>query len=175
MTSPPTNRLRRVSAGMDFNQRLEKAIERGKKSGDAEAQARAEAAISEEECRRLHSQYRLQLSDHIEHCLRELPRHFPGFRYESMVGDRGWGGALVRDDLTVRDRRRENLFSRLEVVVRPFSASHVIEVAAKGTIHNKEIFNRSQYQRLSAVDVPNFAELIDRWVLEYAEMFAARE
>ena len=159
---------------MDFQQRLEKAIQRGQRSHDAAAQSRAEQAIGEEELKRLHSQYRLQLSDHIEQCLRQLPQHFPGFRFETLVGSRGWGAAISRDDLSLADGRRENLFSRLEVVVRPFSTSRVLELAAKGTIRNKEIYNRNQYQLLSDVDIANFRELVDRWILEYAELYAAK-
>jgi hypothetical protein len=159
---------------MDFQQRLEKAIQRGQRSHDADARARAEQAIGEEELKRLHSQYRLQLSDHIEQCLRQLPQHFPGFRFETLVGSRGWGAAISRDDLSLSDGRRENLFSRLEVVVRPFSTSRVLELAAKGTIRNKEIYNRNQYQLLSDVDTASFRELVDRWILEYAELYAAK-
>lgn len=159
---------------MDFQQRLEKAIQRGKQSHDAAAQARAEAAMGEEELRRLHSQYRLELSEHIEQCVKQLPAHFPGFRYETLVGTGGWGAAVSRDDLTLSDGRRQNQFSRLEVVVRPFSTSHVLELVAKGTIRNKEIYNRNQYQMLSHVDIASFRELADRWILEYAELYAAK-
>lgn len=159
---------------MDFQERLEKAIQRGRRSQDAEARARAEQAGSEEELRRLHSQYRLALSEHIEQCLRQLPRHFPGFRYETLLGDRGWGGAVSRDDLSLGEGRRKNLFSRLEVVVRPLGASRVLDLAAKGTIRNKELFNRAQYQMLADVDLATFSEQVDRWVLEYAELYAAK-
>src|SRR5690606_35033669 len=139
-----------------FKQRLERAIQRGQRSSDAEARAKADAATSEEEYRRLHSQFRLELSDHIEQCLRALPQHFPGFRFETLVGDRGWGAVVTRDDLSLSGGRRENFFSRLEVVVRPFSSAHVLDLAAKGTVRNKEIFTRSQYQMLSDVDVNTF-------------------
>lgn len=159
---------------MNFQERLEKAIKRGQRSHDAAAQARAEQAITEEELRRLHSQYRLALSEHIEQTLRQLPRHFPGFRYENLVGDRGWGAAISRDDLSLVDRRRENFFSRLEMVVRPFTASHVLELAAKGTIRNKELLTRAQFERLADVDLDSFKEQIDRWALEYAELYAAK-
>ncbi|MBI3837003.1 MAG: hypothetical protein HY288_03610 [Planctomycetia bacterium] len=159
---------------MDFQQRLEKAIQRGQRSHDAEARARAEQAMGEEELKRLHSQYRLQLADHIEQCMRQLPQHFPGFRFETLVGSRGWGAAISRDDLSLSDGRRQNLFSHLEVVVRPFSTSHVLELAAKGTIRNKEIYNRNQYQVLADVDIATFRELVDRWILEYAELYAAK-
>jgi hypothetical protein len=158
----------------DFQERLEKAIQRGQRSHDAEARARAEAAMGEEELKRLHSQYRLELSDYIEHGVKQLPLHFPGFRYETMVGSRGWGAAIARDDLSMHDGKRENFFSRLEVAVRPFSPMHVLELVAKGTVRNKEIYNRSQYQMLSHVDIANFRELADRWILEYAELFAAK-
>jgi hypothetical protein len=159
---------------MDFQQRLEKAIQRGQRAQDAEARAQAELAIGEEELKRLHSQYRLELSEHIEVCMRQLPQHFPGFRYESLVGPSGWGAAISRDNLSLSGGKRENFFSRLEVVVRPFAISHVLEIAAKGTIRNKEIFNRSQYQMLSHVDIASFREVVDRWTLEYAELYAAK-
>ncbi len=81
---------------MDFQQRLEKAIQRGRHSKDAAARERAEQALNEGELKRLHSQYRLELSEHIEVCLRQVPRHFPGFRFETLVGDRGWGAAVSR-------------------------------------------------------------------------------
>ena len=131
-------------------------------------------AIGEEELKRLHSQYRLELSEHIEQCMRQLPQHFPGFRYETLVGQAGWGAAISRDNLSLSGGKRENLFSRLEMVVRPFSSSHVLELAAKGTIRNKELFNRNQYQLLSHVDIASFRELADRWTLEYAELYAAK-
>ena len=70
----------------------------------------------------------------------------------------------------VRPRLRPNL----EMTVRPYSPSlHVLELAAKGTIRNKEAFNRSYYEKLEEIDEPKFHDLIDAWVLEYAEMFAA--
>ena len=159
---------------MDFQQRLEKAIQRGQRAQDAAAQARAERALGEEELKRLHSQYRLELSEHIEECMRELPQHFPGFRYETRVGGDGWGAAVSRDNLALAAGRRESLFSRLEVVVRPFTSAHVLELAAKGTIRNKEIYNRSQYHRLADVDIASFRDLVDRWILEYAELYAAK-
>jgi hypothetical protein len=123
---------------MDFEQRLTKAIERGQRASEERAQAQREKAVSEEEFKRLHGQYRLRLSDQIEQCLRRLPDHFPGFRYETLVGDRGWGAAVSRDDLGLPSGgRRQNLFSRLEMTVRPMSSYHVLELAAKATIRNK--------------------------------------
>jgi hypothetical protein len=160
---------------MEFQHRLEKAIERGRRTGESRARAEETQALSEEELRRLHSQYRLPLTEQIENCLRELTNHFPGFRYETIVSDRGWGAAISRDDLQLsRSGRRQNLFSRLELVVRPFSAYHVLELSAKGTIRNKEVFSRNHYQRLAQVDTTSFLEMIDLWVLEFAELFAAQ-
>ena len=160
---------------MEFEKRLQRAIERGLRQGDARAQASAQQAENEEELKRLHSQYRLELSDHIENCLRQLPDHFPGFRYETVVGDRGWGAAVSRDDAgRGRDSGRSNFFSRLEMTIRPFSAYHVLELSAKGTIRNKEIYNRTHYQRLTEADPKSFIEMIDLWILEYAELYAVK-
>ena len=157
-----------------FHERLEKAIQRGQRSHDDHERARAEQSLGEEELKRLHSQYRLELSEHIEACVKQLPQHFPGFRYEGLIGERGWGAAISRDDFSLEDGRRANFFSRLELVVRPFSTLHVLELAAKGTIRNKEIYNRNQYQVLADVDIALFRELVDRWVLEFAELYAAK-
>jgi hypothetical protein len=160
---------------MDFQKRLEKAVERGQRQSDAAAQAKAQQALSEEELKRLHSQFRRELTERIESCVAQLPQHFPGFRFETLVGDRGWGAAISRDDLALEAGRRNNYFSRLEVVVRPFSSLHVLELAAKGTIRNRELLNRNHFQKLSEVDTTTFLELVDRWVLEFAELYAAKK
>ena len=47
-------------------------------------------------------------------------------------------------------------------------------VAAKGTVRNKEIFRRSHYVELGNADIQVFYELVDLWVLEYAEQYAAK-
>lgn len=160
---------------MDFDERLQKAIKRGQRTGDARAEAEAEKAITEQELRRLHAQYRLELSEHIESCLKKLCQHFPGFQFETVVSDRGWGAAVSRDDVGLEARRRRtNYFSRLEVLIRPVSKYFVLELAGKGTIRNKEYFNRSHYERLADVDLASFTEMIDHWVLEYAQLFAAK-
>ena len=49
----------------------------------------------------------------------------------------------------------------------------MLNVAAKGTIRNKEVYNRNHYELLGDVDLDSFLEIIDLWVLEYAERFAA--
>lgn len=157
---------------MDFDERLEKAIARGEKVREAQEREAAGRALSEEEFKRLHATLRLDLADHIEKCLQKLPDHFPGFRWESIVGDRGWGAACSRDDVALGDSGRRNWYSRLEVTVRPYSAAHVVEIAAKGTIRNKEVFARSQFQKLAESDVQSLRDAVDLWVLEYAEKYA---
>jgi len=158
----------------DFNERLEKAIERGQRRGSARAEAKAEKAMSEKELARLHSQHRLKVSEHIEACLRKLADHFPGFRFETIVGEKGWGAGISRDDINVKSGRRTNLYSRLEMVTRPAGPYHVLDLTAKATIRNKELFNRSHYQRLTEIDPTSFSEMIDLWVLEYAELYATK-
>lgn len=158
---------------MDFRERLQKATERGKQARSAELRAAAAQALSEEECRRRHSEYRLALTEHIERCLHELAENYPGFRLETIVDERGWGAAVSRDDMRVADGKRVNSFSRLQIVVGPYSKYHVLEIMAKGTVRNKETFSRSHYQRLAEVDLERFRELIEQWVLDYAEMYAS--
>lgn len=155
---------------MDFQDRLKKAIERGQQRGADRAAEQKAREISEEECKRLHTEYRLQLCEHIEASLRELPNQFPGFQFETLYGDRGWGAACNRDDLGAG---RNSFFSRIEMSVMPHSQLNVLELAAKGTVRNKEIFRRSHYAELGNVDIQVFHELVDLWVLDYAEQYAA--
>ena len=158
----------------EFEERLRKAIERGERRGSQRAREAAAQALSEEEYRRLHTQFRLELSEHIEKCVGQLPHHFPGFQFETIYGERGWGAACRRDDFG-RDGtgQRASYYSRLEMTVRPYSSLNVLDLAAKGTIRNKEMFNRKHFEKLGDADLESFVNLIDLWVLEYAELFAA--
>ena len=158
---------------MEFRERLQKASDRGRQTREARLSEAAARAMSEEECRRLHSNYRLTLADYIEKYLRELADNFPGFRLESIVDETGWGNAVNRDDIAITNGRRQNVFSRLKVVVSPFNKYEVLEIVAKGTVRNKEAFSRNHYQRLADVDIECFRELIELWVLDYAETYAA--
>lgn len=159
----------------DFQSRLEKAIERGQRASDARARAEAQRALDEQELRRLHTQYRLELAEHIDQCLKQVPRHLPGFEFEPIVAERGWGAAVSRDDLELAPHRRPTTrFSRLEVFIRPLTEAYVLEVVAKATIRNRECFTRTHFQRLQEADLTSFSELIDLWVLEFAELYAAK-
>src|SRR3972149_578377 len=53
---------------MEFQQRLQKAIERGQKASVARIQAERDRVLTEKELQRLHAQYRLELSERIERC-----------------------------------------------------------------------------------------------------------
>lgn len=158
---------------MDFRERLQRATHRGQQARDAKAREEAAKALSEEECRRLHRDYRLVLVEYIENCLKQLAENFPGFRYEDLSNERGLGGAVRRDDLAIVAGRRENQFSRLELVVSPHNQYHVIDVSAKGAVRNKENFTRNHYQLLNDADIDAFRNLVEQWVLDYAEQYAA--
>ncbi len=158
---------------MDFKERLYHATERGQQARDAKTAAEAAKAMSEEECRRLHSGYRQTLTDHIEKCLRQLADNFPGFRFEEVVDDKGWGAAISRDDLSLSAGRRETFFSRLQMTVSPFSKYHVLDLLAKGAVRNKESFSRNHYELLKDADLDSFQQFIEQWTLDYAEQFSA--
>ena len=162
--------------GMDFDKRLDRAITRGQRTREEEGRRLAAQALSEEELRNLHTKYRLELSEHIEACLQKLADHFPGFRFESVVSEDGWGARISRDDLRLGSRRpAQSRYSRLEMLIRPYSAVKIVELTAKGTISNREVMKRQNYQLLSEVDLDSFREWIDLWVLEFAEKYAAEE
>ena len=160
---------------MDFNDRLKSAIDRGQKRQEARQKDAAAAAMSEAEIKQLHTKYRLQLSEQIETGLKRLADHFPGFRLETLYGDRGWGAAATRDDLKFTRGTKREEFSRMEITVRPYSPLQVLELQSRGTIRNREVFNRQYFDKLPEVDAAEYHRLIDNWILEYAELFAAAE
>ncbi len=158
---------------MDFKQRLQRASDRGqqtKQTRTAEAEAKA---LSEEECRRLHTQYRLAICDHTEACLKQMADNIPGFIFKIVANDKGWGASVSRDDLSLASGQRKNLFSRYALLVSPFSKYHVLDLVAKGTVCNKENFHRNHYQLLKETDLDSFLELVELWTLDYAEQYAA--
>ena len=65
------------------------------------------------------------------------------------------------------------MYSRLEITVAPYSSYHALELAAKGTVRNKEAYSRTYFEKLHEADVEKFRELVDVWALEYAEQYAA--
>ena len=158
----------------EFQSRLESAIARGKKRAEHKATQQRAKQLSEEELRRLHTSYRLALSDQIESAVNGVADHFPGFRIESLFGEVGWGAACYRDDLRIESGRRNNQYSRLEMVIRPYSELRVLDLKGKGTVMNRELFNRSHYVPVAEVDPEEFQQLIDAWAIEYAEMYAAK-
>jgi hypothetical protein len=158
----------------DFTSRLESAIQRGKRRAEHQADQERAKELSEEELKRLHTSYRLTLSDRIETAVARVADHFPGFRQEGLFGEVGWGAACYRDDLHIEAGRRTNLFSRLEMMIRPYSDLKVLELKGKGTVANREVFNRNHFLPVGQVDQGEYEELIDAWAIEYAEMYAAK-
>jgi len=159
---------------MDFDERLQKAIDRGQQHKQSRQDISKQKQLSEEELKSLHSRCRLELSEHIEQCIEKLSQHFPGFQTETIFGDRGWGAACSRDDLRIdAPGNRSSDFSRLEITIRPFTESHVIDLAGKATIRNKELFNRNSFEKIQEANAMDFANLVDAWTVEFAEIFAA--
>jgi hypothetical protein len=158
---------------MSFRERLQRASERGKQARAAQLNEAAAKALSEEECKRRHSQYRLTLTEHIEKCLSDMADNFPGFRMETVVDESGWGAAVSRDDIRLDGGKRGTFFSRLQLVVGPYNTYHVLDIAAKGAVRNKEVLTRTHYQQLADVDLERFRELLEQWVLDYAELYSA--
>jgi hypothetical protein len=155
---------------MDFEDKLKAAIERGQRRGAAHASAEQQQKMSENELRRRHNQIRLRVSDHIEQSMRKLADHFPGFQSEILYGEKGWGAAITRDDVIGRG---QSGFSRLELYIRPISSLGIIDLVAKGTIRNRELFSRNYYDEIESTDADKLEQLVDTWLLEYAELYAS--
>ena len=157
----------------DFEDRLQKAIQRGQQArviGDASQEA---DAATEEQMRLKHSQFRNELSEHIENCLKKLCDHFPGFDYSTVLNEKGWGARITRDDIKLGRGTAKNEYSRLEVLVRPFNDTHIVEIATKGTIRNRESLNRSNFKFLKDATREMLRQIVDGIVLEFAEQYSA--
>lgn len=157
----------------DLDERLQRAIDRGQKSRDAKGQEVGKKKATSEELRTRHSELRLTLSDHIESCLRKLCDHFPGFEFSSIVSEDGWGALIRRDDINLNPGARGNLYSRFEILVKPFSDAHILELATKGTVRNREALTRNNYRFLHEAEADDLKSIVDGLVVEFAEHFSA--
>lgn len=159
---------------MDFDDALKNAILRGQDRGGSIRDSEHQKQLSEDELKNRHSKYRLVLSDYIEQVSKKLADHFPGFEYETIYGERGWGGAVYRDDIRRgASGKGGSFYSRLEITVRPMNEFNVVNIAGKGTIHNKEHFNWNFFKDVADVSTEEFQKKIDSWILLYAEKFAS--
>lgn len=159
---------------MDFDDRLKQAIKRGEQHAESVIARSRGAELTEAEAKRIHGDLRLRLSDHIESCLDRLPGHFPGFRFETIVGEKGWGATCWRDDLVLTRGQRGSAYTRIELVIRPFHGElRVVDLSGKATVRNKEIYSRNYFMRVEEADEGAFTRLIDAWVLEFAELYSS--
>ncbi len=157
----------------EFDQKLKAAIERGHRVGDAQQANRKKQKMSEDELRRRHNHFRLTVSERIEQGLKSLVQQMPGFQYETVYDERGWGAAASRDELSIREGERTNLYSRLEITIKPLSELQIVNLTGKGTVRNREIFSRNFHRPIDEADDDELVELVDRWILEYAQMYAS--
>ena len=116
---------------MSFRERLQRATERGKQAAGGAAQRGGGQGA---ERRRVPpAALAVSAGAHRAHrkCLRDLADNFPGFRLETIVDESGWGAAVSRDDVGLAARPARQFFSRLQLVVSPYSKYHVLDMAAQ--------------------------------------------
>jgi len=158
----------------DFDKRLEQAIDRGQQARAQAGDAQGKKHASEEDLRAIHSTLRLAISEHIEGCLRKLCDHFPGFDYSTVMNEDGWGARISRDDLNLQGgASNRNLYSRLEMLVKSFSSAHILEIATKGAIRNKEAVTRNNFKFLKEATEDDLKQIVDNLVIEYAQEYSA--
>jgi hypothetical protein len=157
-----------------FDDKLKAAIDRGVRKGKKKLDDEAQKQANEEEMRRLHTKYRLSVSEYIEGVVKKLADYFPGFRFETVFGDSGWGAACWRDELVVEAGRRSNRYSRFEMAIRSVNQYFVLDLQARGTIANRELLTRSFYAPLDEVDEEHFNHLVDTWALAFAELYSSQ-
>ena len=157
----------------DFEERLQRAIQRGQQVRREDGASADSDAASEEDLRSQHSHLRNEISEHIEGCLRKLCDHFPGFDFNTVLNEKGWGARISRDDIRLGRGTAKNEYSRLEVLVRPFSDAHILEISTKGTIRNRESLNRTNFKFLKEAAPEPLRKIVDGIALEFAEQYSA--
>ena len=60
-------------------------------------------------------------------------------------------------------------------MVRPINELNVVNIAGKGTVANKEIYAWNQFEDISDAKLESFQQIIDSWIVMYAEKFASRQ
>ena len=158
---------------MNFEEQLKKAIERGQKTNSHRQKEVEQEKLSVEGLRRKHTSFRLSISERIEETLTSLSNQIPGFEYENIYGEKGWGGAVWRDELSIVQGRRTNIYTRLEMTVKPLTELGIVNLAAKGTVKNREVFARKHHREIEEAEVDEFIKQVDRWVLEFAQLYTA--
>ena len=165
----------------DFTDRLDKAIQRGSRLRQQSETQQAKAELSRDQAKAVHGDMRLKLTERIEANLRALCDRFPGFEYEGVYSVEGWGGAIYRNDIALakpspgqRGGSRD-LYSRCQLHVAPLGEGDrpILEIVGKGTVRNRELFNRRHFERIEQADGEDFLEKIDLWTIEYAEQYSA--
>ncbi len=159
----------------EFDEQLKQAIQRGMRTNLARQKEAEQENLNAEDLKRRHTEFRLAISERIEQTLGALINQLPGFEYENIYGDKGWGGAVARDELSIQRGRRSNVYTRLELTVKPFTELGIVNLMAKGTIKNKEMFTRRHHEPVSDAEMSEFLEMVDRWVLEFAQLYTAAD
>jgi hypothetical protein len=157
----------------DFEDRLQRAIQRGQELRRSERAALDDSA-DEEDLRTRHAQLRNELAEHVELGLRKLCDHFPGFDYDTVLNEKGWGARISRDDMRIGRGTARNEYTRLEILIRPFSDTHIVEIATKGTIRNRESLNRTNFKFIREATLDILKSIVDGIVLEFAEQYSSQ-
>lgn len=156
---------------MDLEKRIQDAINRGnRRQGSVRA---TDDGPTPEQLKNRHNDFRLELSSHIEKVLDKVVDQLPGFDRETLFGEKGWGAAIYRDDLVLNRSVRRNDYSRLEIAVRPISEYFLVDLVAKATVRNREIWKRSVFKPVMEADIEAMKELVNLWSVQYVEAYVA--
>ena len=92
-----------------------------------------------------------------------------------MINEDGWGARISRDDVNMTRGTSRNLYSRFEMLIRPWSDANILELVTRGTIRNRESLNRNNFRLLHEATEDGFREVIDGLAVEFAEQYAAQD
>ena len=157
---------------MNFDKRIQRAIHRGQQGSVIKSGAPTAKPSSARQHEKIHTEVRDELIEHLDYCLASVAKHFPEFRVQTIVSENGWGTRMAADHAAAKSKKKTpSAKSFFEILVPPLQDRPVIELKSRATILDQEVFLRTHYQPLDAIDFTSLARVIEKWCLDFVESY----
>ena len=160
---------------MNFETRVQRAIARGRKSICSQTDSVLDSGCSSSKLRQQeYAVLRDDLINHLEICLEGVIKYLSEFRMQTIVAERGWGARLVAVHPFSKSRTNSTpQTSSLEMLVPPIQSKPMVAVRSMATVKGENVFLRTHFQPLQSVDFISPCRSIEKWCLEFVELYAS--
>ena len=157
---------------MSFEKRIQRTIENGRKRSEVREVFISDVRSSSRKLEMKHSDLRSDLVEYFGFCASRIVKHFPEFRMRMIVSDDGWGTVLVARHAASKNKMGSvSQESSLELLVPQRQLRPVLELKTTAIIRGKEVFLRTHFVPLRAVDFGPLCQVIEKWCLEFVELY----